>query len=332
MSAGPAGPGRSPRRGRRRGRPRALDHCRRRPWCSARASGPRSRTRSRWRPRSRTATFRASRRQACPGHAGELAAASSPACRPSRSEADSICTRGTTQEVPALLPRLAHALGAEHRRRDRRGRRPRARARARHRRHRARPPQLQGRCRCRGGGSPTGTPAFVEPPRSTTRPGRPRARARGRARHRGRRRGLRGDARPGLRDARRRSRCSARRGATVVGMSMVPESLPAHALGMRVLGICSLTNALGDHVSHEEVLRVSTATASAVGRLLVDLFPRLPRKELEPWQTSRIRRSRPRGRERIEWAAGRCRCSRRSRSASRRSSRSRASGSRRACT
>jgi len=67
-----------------------------------------------------------------------------------------------------------------------------------------------------------------------------------------------------------------RLGATVVGMSMVPESLPAHALGLRVLGICSLTNAYGDHVTHEEVLRVSNSTAAAIGRLLVDLFPHLP--------------------------------------------------------
>jgi purine-nucleoside phosphorylase len=67
-----------------------------------------------------------------------------------------------------------------------------------------------------------------------------------------------------------------RLGATVVGMSMVPESLPAHALGLRVLGICSLTNAYGDHVTHEEVLRASNTTAAAIGRLLVDLFPRLP--------------------------------------------------------
>ena len=65
-------------------------------------------------------------------------------------------------------------------------------------------------------------------------------------------------------------------GATVVGMSMVPEALPAHALGMRVLGLCSLTNAFGEHVSHEEVVRVSNETATTVGRLLVDLFPRLP--------------------------------------------------------
>jgi purine-nucleoside phosphorylase len=67
-------------------------------------------------------------------------------------------------------------------------------------------------------------------------------------------------------------------GATVVGMSVVPEALPARALGMRVLGLCSLTNAFGEHVTHEEVVRVSNETAVAVGRLLLDLFPRLPRQ------------------------------------------------------
>jgi len=65
-------------------------------------------------------------------------------------------------------------------------------------------------------------------------------------------------------------------GATVVGMSMVPEVLPARALGMRVLGVCSLTNASGEDVTHEVVVRVASETAAAVGRLLVDLFPRLP--------------------------------------------------------
>jgi purine-nucleoside phosphorylase len=64
-------------------------------------------------------------------------------------------------------------------------------------------------------------------------------------------------------------------GATVVGMSMVPEALPAAALEMRVLGICSLTNAFGEHVEHDEVVRVSNETAAAVGRLLVDLLPRM---------------------------------------------------------
>jgi purine-nucleoside phosphorylase len=63
-------------------------------------------------------------------------------------------------------------------------------------------------------------------------------------------------------------------GATVVGMSMVPEVLPARALGMRVLGLCSVTNAYGEHVEHEAVVKVSNETAVAVGRLLVDLLPR----------------------------------------------------------
>jgi inosine/guanosine/xanthosine phosphorylase family protein len=64
-------------------------------------------------------------------------------------------------------------------------------------------------------------------------------------------------------------------GATVVGMSMVPEAVPARALGLRVLGLCSVTNALGQDVAHDEVVRVSNETAVAVGRLLEDLLPRL---------------------------------------------------------
>lgn len=64
-------------------------------------------------------------------------------------------------------------------------------------------------------------------------------------------------------------------GATVVGMSMVPEAVPARALGLRVVGLCSVTNALGEDVAHDEVVRVSNETAIAVGRLLVDLLPLL---------------------------------------------------------
>jgi len=64
-------------------------------------------------------------------------------------------------------------------------------------------------------------------------------------------------------------------GATVVGMSMVPEAVPARALGLRIVGLCSVTNALGEDVAHDEVVRVSNETAIAVGRLLVDLLPRL---------------------------------------------------------
>lgn len=64
-------------------------------------------------------------------------------------------------------------------------------------------------------------------------------------------------------------------GASVVGMSVVPEAVPAVALGLRVLGLCSVTNAFGEHVEHEDVVRVSNETAIAVGRLLVDLLPRM---------------------------------------------------------
>lgn len=64
-------------------------------------------------------------------------------------------------------------------------------------------------------------------------------------------------------------------GATVVGMSMVPEVLPARALGLRVLGLCSVTNEFGAHVEHEEVVKVSNRTAVEVGKLLVDLLPRM---------------------------------------------------------
>jgi inosine/guanosine/xanthosine phosphorylase family protein len=64
-------------------------------------------------------------------------------------------------------------------------------------------------------------------------------------------------------------------GATVAGMSMVPEALPARALGMKVLGVCTVTNALGQHAEHDEILKVSNETATSVGRLLVDLMPRM---------------------------------------------------------
>ena len=64
-------------------------------------------------------------------------------------------------------------------------------------------------------------------------------------------------------------------GATVVGMSLVPEVVPARALEMRVLGLAMVTNAFGASISHEEVLRMSNETAKDVGKLLVDLLPRI---------------------------------------------------------
>jgi len=60
-------------------------------------------------------------------------------------------------------------------------------------------------------------------------------------------------------------------GATVVGMSTVPEAVAARALGMRVLGLAFATNAAGASVSHEEVLVASKAASDAIGRVLLDL-------------------------------------------------------------
>jgi len=60
-------------------------------------------------------------------------------------------------------------------------------------------------------------------------------------------------------------------GATVVGMSTVPEAVAARALGMRVLGLAFATNAAGVPVSHAEVLEASEAASETIGRVLLDL-------------------------------------------------------------
>jgi purine-nucleoside phosphorylase len=62
-----------------------------------------------------------------------------------------------------------------------------------------------------------------------------------------------------------------RMGATVVGMSTVPEAVAARALGMRVLGLSFVTNAAGGAVSHEDVLLASKTAAEAIGRLVAEL-------------------------------------------------------------
>ena len=62
-----------------------------------------------------------------------------------------------------------------------------------------------------------------------------------------------------------------RMGATVVGMSTVPEAVAARALGMRVLGLSFVTNAAGVAVSHEEVLLASTTAAKAIGLVVAGL-------------------------------------------------------------
>jgi purine-nucleoside phosphorylase len=62
-----------------------------------------------------------------------------------------------------------------------------------------------------------------------------------------------------------------RLGATVVGMSTVPEAVAARALGMRVLGLSFVTNAAGGAVSHEEVLLASKTAAEAIGGVVAEL-------------------------------------------------------------
>ena len=70
-----------------------------------------------------------------------------------------------------------------------------------------------------------------------------------------------------------------RTGATVVGMSMVPEAVPARALELRVLGLLSVANAVGVEVSHREVLEVSRRTGPAIVAVLEDVLPRLAEED-----------------------------------------------------
>lgn len=61
-------------------------------------------------------------------------------------------------------------------------------------------------------------------------------------------------------------------GAAVVGMSVVPEAVPARALGMRVLGLFFVTNKVGVEVSHVEVLKASDAMAGTIGAVIADVL------------------------------------------------------------
>ena len=63
-------------------------------------------------------------------------------------------------------------------------------------------------------------------------------------------------------------------GASVVGMSTVPEAVVARALGMRVVGLAFATNPAGVEISHEEVLAASKAAAGRIGRVVLDLLER----------------------------------------------------------
>lgn len=61
-------------------------------------------------------------------------------------------------------------------------------------------------------------------------------------------------------------------GADVVGMSVVPEAVPARALGMRLLGLFFVTNVVGAKVEHEDVVRVSDRMAGTVGAVIEDVL------------------------------------------------------------
>lgn len=57
-------------------------------------------------------------------------------------------------------------------------------------------------------------------------------------------------------------------GATVVGMSVVPEATAAAALGLRAVGLFCVTNKTGESVHHEEVLEVARGFAPNLGRIV----------------------------------------------------------------
>ncbi|MFB3739305.1 MAG: purine-nucleoside phosphorylase [Candidatus Velamenicoccus archaeovorus] len=63
-----------------------------------------------------------------------------------------------------------------------------------------------------------------------------------------------------------------RAGATVVGMSVVPEAVPARAMGMRVLGLFFVSNPVGVQVRHEDVLRATDAVAPAIGEVISEVL------------------------------------------------------------
>jgi purine-nucleoside phosphorylase len=64
-------------------------------------------------------------------------------------------------------------------------------------------------------------------------------------------------------------------GGTVVGMSVIPEATAARALGLRVLGLFSVTNLAGDPATHQEVLEMADRAARGTSALLRDLLPTL---------------------------------------------------------
>lgn len=64
-------------------------------------------------------------------------------------------------------------------------------------------------------------------------------------------------------------------GATVVGMSVVPEVCAAAALGLRCLGLYCVTNKVGGPVSHEEVKAVAERFSGGLGQVLARVLPEI---------------------------------------------------------
>lgn len=67
-----------------------------------------------------------------------------------------------------------------------------------------------------------------------------------------------------------------RAGASVVGMSVVPEAIAAAALGMRFAGLFCVTNLVGvGPVNHEEVTEVARVFAERLGLLFEMMIPKI---------------------------------------------------------
>lgn len=62
-------------------------------------------------------------------------------------------------------------------------------------------------------------------------------------------------------------------GATVVGMSVIPEVCAAAALGMRFLGLYCVTNTAGPGTHHEEVKEVAATFAGRLAKVLERVLP-----------------------------------------------------------
>jgi purine-nucleoside phosphorylase len=66
-----------------------------------------------------------------------------------------------------------------------------------------------------------------------------------------------------------------RAGATVVGMSVVPEVSAAAALGLRFVGLYCVTNTAGPGTTHLEVEEVASAFAVKLGQVLQRVLPEI---------------------------------------------------------